>query len=141
MTAAELLKTARADGVQFILKADGLSIRADAQKQAKWVQILRPHKADLLALLAQETAPQSGHVVASEGCPQGVMPSQTTMIKPGQSTLLSATPGKWRAVRDAYYDHHRRCPGCISAGKGAGLRCGAGSALWAAYAATPPPFV
>jgi hypothetical protein len=45
----------------------------------------------------------------------------------------------WRAVRDAYYSHHARCPVCIAAGKGYGLRCGAGASLWAAYSATPWP--
>ena len=45
----------------------------------------------------------------------------------------------WRAVRDAYYSHHARCPVCIAAGKGYGLRCGAGAGLWATYSATPWP--
>lgn len=33
----------------------------------------------------------------------------------------------------AYQRHHWKCPTCIAAGKGYGLRCGAGTALWAAY--------
>lgn len=49
-------------------------------------------------------------------------------------------PANWGAVRDAYYSHHRQCPTCICAGRGYGLRCGAGAALWAAYVAVPPPF-
>lgn len=45
----------------------------------------------------------------------------------------------WRAVRNAYYDHHQACAVCISAGKGYGLRCGAGASLWAAYQGVPWP--
>ena len=39
----------------------------------------------------------------------------------------------WKPMADAYHAHHFTCPTCISAGKGYGLRCGAGAALWTAY--------
>jgi hypothetical protein len=41
----------------------------------------------------------------------------------------------WAELDKAYQAHHMACPTCIGAGKGYGLRCGAGAALWAAYVA------
>lgn len=43
----------------------------------------------------------------------------------------------WQSLADAYHAHHFGCPACIAAGKGYGLRCGAGAALWSAYEAQP----
>jgi len=42
----------------------------------------------------------------------------------------------WRPLAEAYHAHHFKCPTCISAGKGYGLRCGLGSTLWAVYQST-----
>jgi len=39
----------------------------------------------------------------------------------------------WRELDRAYQRHHFTCPACIAAGKGYGLRCGAGAALYRAY--------
>lgn len=44
-------------------------------------------------------------------------------------------PNAWRELAAAYHQHHFTCPTCIAAGKGYGLRCGTGAALWAAYGA------
>jgi hypothetical protein len=45
----------------------------------------------------------------------------------------------WQALDKAYQAHHVNCPTCIAAGKGYGLRCGTGAALWAAYDAVDMP--
>jgi hypothetical protein len=39
----------------------------------------------------------------------------------------------WQPLAEAYHLHHFNCPICISAGKGYGMRCGAGASLWVAY--------
>ena len=39
----------------------------------------------------------------------------------------------WKPLADAYHSHHFGCAVCIAAGKGYGLRCGAGASLWTAY--------
>lgn len=39
----------------------------------------------------------------------------------------------WRPLARAYHQHHFGCPICCAAGKGYGLRCGTGAALWHAY--------
>ncbi|MDP3424967.1 MAG: hypothetical protein Q8S32_14570 [Burkholderiaceae bacterium] len=45
----------------------------------------------------------------------------------------------WADLDRAYQAHHWTCPTCISAGKGYGLRCGTGAALWTAYDAEDMP--
>lgn len=39
----------------------------------------------------------------------------------------------WREADRVYQLHHIACPTCIAAGRGYCLRCGTGTALWAAY--------
>lgn len=56
-----------------------------------------------------------------------------------QHTSAHPNTTTWRAVRDAYHDHHHACPVCIAAGKGYGLRCGTGASLWGAYSANDWP--
>lgn len=45
----------------------------------------------------------------------------------------------WYVIDRIYQSHHFGCPICIAAGKGYGLRCGTGAALWRDYEATPKP--
>jgi len=137
MTAAQLLKTARADGVQFFIKDARLHIKAAPQTSAKWVQILRPYKADLQRLVTLE----QGQNIAQNG----QAPTGTSTAKASQNAMSNTWENPnhatdWQALRNAYYSHHQQCHACICAGKGYGLRCGAGSSLWAAYSAAPPTF-
>ncbi len=44
-----------------------------------------------------------------------------------------AEPGAWLELDKAYQLHHFKCPPCVAAGLGYGLRCGTGAALWSAY--------
>ena len=39
----------------------------------------------------------------------------------------------WRELDREYQRHHVNCASCIAAGRGYGLRCGTGTALWTAY--------
>ena len=106
MTAADLLNQARAAGLAVVAAGDSLKLRGEAESVAKWAGILRPHKAELIALLAEPT--------------QGA-------------------PVHWQTLRNAYYQHHAGCSTCIAAGKGYGLRCGTGAALWAHYGSNKAP--
>ncbi|MBN9573742.1 MAG: hypothetical protein J0H16_07360 [Alicycliphilus denitrificans] len=44
----------------------------------------------------------------------------------------------WREADRVYQLHHIGCATCVAAGRGYGLRCGTGTALWAAYTAAAP---
>lgn len=39
----------------------------------------------------------------------------------------------WREADRVYQLHHIGCATCVAAGRGYGLRCGTGTALWSAY--------
>ncbi len=127
MTPFQLLQNARKDGVELTIKAGVLNIFASAQKREKWGPILRPYKADLLALIEQETATKTNRAARVFEHLETPKPSQCAISE------KPANAPTWRAVRNAYYDHHARCPVCIAAGKGYGLRCGTGASLWSAY--------
>lgn len=45
----------------------------------------------------------------------------------------------WREADRVYQLHHIGCATCVAAGRGYGLRCGTGTALWAAYCAATEP--
>ena len=59
------------------------------------------------------------------------------------ATTFDAEPSElasdWHELDAAYQRHHFNCKTCIAAGRGSryGQRCGAGTALWALYSATP----
>jgi len=36
----------------------------------------------------------------------------------------------WRELALNYHQHHFKCPTCIAAGQGRGIRCSVGAALW-----------
>ena len=130
-------KTPRAfdPGLPWLLSAANQlcdATNASARERADWIAdltaALPEHRADLLALV------------------QGFMPKATppAVVAPMTTATLPPSTSTWLAVRNAYYSHHHTCPVCIAAGKGYGLRCGAGAGLWAAYSAArlqvaPPP--
>lgn len=53
-------------------------------------------------------------------------------VKPKKQTFME-WQDTWRELDQAYQLHHFKCPDCIAAGKGYGLRCGTGAALYTAY--------
>lgn len=93
----------------------------------------------------------SGGVLACVGKATAIPandPSSPKALEPQQAP--APEPADWQAL-DRAYQAHTTCPTCIAAGKGYGLRCGTGAALWAAYdvvdmpkpqraaSVTPPP--
>lgn len=72
--------------------------------------------------------------------PQEAVHEWAPKLREHKAELIEALTGKpspdWRTLDRAYQAHHWRCPTCCAAGKGYGLRCGAGAALWNAYSNT-----
>lgn len=101
----------------FVLEViDGgrLGVTPAAKLTPELRTFIRDHKPEILASLTAEAA--------NDGPPP----------LPGAA--------EWETLDKAYQAHHLACPACVAAGKGYGLRCGTGSALWAEYdQATEPP--
>lgn len=74
-----------------------------------------------------------------------VLRAWTPRLRERKAELIEAlTPAEpaaidWRELDRVYLAHHFNCPTCIAAGRGYGLRCGTGTALWAAYSAATEP--
>lgn len=77
-----------------------------------------------------------GEIVASLQAERAAMPTQP----PKLPKMAPLTRAEWETLASAYQAHHAACPVCIAAGKGYGLRCGTGAALWTEYdRADQPP--
>lgn len=61
-------------------------------------------------------------------------PEPPVPAKPKKQTFME-WQDTWCELDQAYQRHHVNCPFCIAAGKGYGLRCGTGAALYTAYEA------
>ena len=59
-------------------------------------------------------------------------PAPAKPAKPPKQTFMD-WQDTWLHLDRAYQAHHFNCSTCKAAGKGYGLRCGAGAALWTAY--------
>ena len=69
---------------------------------------------------------------ASTPPPDLVQPPAPAPDKLRKQTFMD-WQGTWLHLDRAYQAHHFKCPTCKAAGKGYGLRCGAGAALYRAY--------
>ena len=53
-------------------------------------------------------------------------------IQPKKQTFME-WQDTWRALDQTYQLHHFKCPYCIAAGLGYGLRCDVGASIWLAH--------
>ncbi len=120
MDAAGVLNEAAHLGVNIELDGDELRVVGGRDAVAELVPMLRLHKPSIVRLLAQRSAANDSQPAAVDHPPP-----------PPPAPAL--THAEWATLDKAYQAHHFGCPTCIAAGKGYGLRCGTGAALWAEY--------
>ena len=126
MQAAKIIGELESQGFSFNLVADGgLIVRPFSKLPDTQRELLRAHKADIVALLSREAVNDPASIQP---------PAPTTPAKPPKQTFME-NADTWRELDRAYQAHHFKCPVCIAAGRGAGygLRCGVGAALWTSY--------
>ena len=126
MQAAKIIGELGSQGFSFNLVADGgLVVRPFSKLPDTQRELLRAHKADIVALLSREAVNDPASIQP---------PAPTTPAKPPKQTFME-NADTWRELDRAYQAHHFKCPVCIAAGRGAGygLRCGTGAALWTSY--------
>ena len=132
MQAAKIIGELESQGFSFNLVADGgLIVRPFSKLPDTQRELLRAHKADIVALLSREAVNDP----ASTQPPDLVQPSAPApdkTDKPPKQTFME-NADTWRELDRAYQAHHFKCPICKAAGLGYGLRCAAGAALWRAY--------
>lgn len=122
MDAAEVLSEAAHLGVTIALDGGELRVWGSRDAVAALVPLLRLHKPSIVRLLEQRSP-------ANDSPPATV----DLLPPPLPRTPPALTHAEWATLDKAYQAHHFTCPVCIAAGKGYGLRCGTGAALWANY--------
>lgn len=116
ITAEMVFETAINFGLKLTLHGDEIRVKGRTEAIEELVPLLRMYKPELVRLLTVQSTGNDG--------------------KPAKTL----TRAEWETLASAYQAHHAACPVCIAAGKGYGLRCGTGAALWAEYdRADQPP--
>jgi hypothetical protein len=103
---ADLIRQAQDAGVELRYVDGKITGKGNRTAVSQLIEPLRQHKADLIRWFTQ---------------------------RPANDPKAPPDPSTWRALAEAYHQHHFGCPTCIAGGQGRGLRCGLGSALWATY--------
>lgn len=121
---ATVLTALQSAGLVLTLTPDrGLGVTPKARLTEPLRVLIKAHREDLVRWLGR-SASNDPTAMADMGIP-------VTPPAPASTD--------WQALDKAYQAHHVNCPTCIAAGKGYGLRCGVGAALWAAYDAADMP--
>lgn len=115
---AQALMHIRAAGLSVGLTDDlRLIVRPSSLITPELREFAKAHRDELIAcLLAEQAAPP--------------LPLPLALALPPAPALSRA---EWAVLDRAYQSHHFGCPVCVAAGKGYGLRCGTGAALWSKY--------
>ena len=115
---ASALETIRSAGFKISLTDDSrLFVKPADRITDELREFVRAHRAELIETLqAEQAAPPT---------------------PPPPAPAL--THDEWATLDKAYQAHHFGCAVCIAAGKGYGLRCGTGAALWANYDQSSEP--
>lgn len=134
MSVDTLIRDARDSGIELTIVDGRVMISGKRRVVAVFEPRLKMFKAELIKRLA---ANDPAHPQTLEPQPSpAVDTSANTTSEVNDQLVNSPVTNKiadWQALDRAYQAHHVGCPICIAAGKGFGLRCGTGTALWAAY--------
>ena len=124
-------------------------IRANKPQLMEWLwgtQLPTSERLDVRPMLKAASKALDDQIKAAGGSlalppepPPSVAPPPPRGHAPGR-TQITATPqpwhhieASWRPLAQAYHAHHFQCVACQCAGRGYGLRCGTGAALWHGY--------
>ena len=132
MQAAKIIGELESQGFSFNLVADGgLIVRPFSKLPDTQRELLRAHKADIVALLSREAVNDPASTQPPD-LVQPPAPAPAKPAKPPKQTFMD-WQDTWLHLDRAYQAHHFNCSTCKAAGLGYGLRCGTGAALWTSY--------
>ncbi len=132
MQAAKIIGELASQGFSFNLVAGGgLVVRPFSKLPDTQRELLRAHKADIVALLSREAVNDPASTQPPD-LVQPPAPAPAKPAKPPKQTFMD-WQDTWLHLDRAYQAHHFNCSTCKAAGLGYGLRCGTGAALWTSY--------
>ncbi len=94
-----------------------------------WAPRLRQHRAELTAYLADAEEWKAERA--------GILEHDAGLSREEADAEAARLHAAWLVRDRAYQEHHWKCPTCVAASQGRGLRCGAGTALWGNYEGDP----
>lgn len=127
-TATAALAELQSAGLVLCLTPEsGLMVTPASRLTPPLRELIKAHRDDLVRWLGKEASNDPATPARHQPAPAPV------------NSLEGKEPADWKALDKAYMAHHLSCPACIAAGKGYGLRCGTGAALWGSYDAVDRP--
>jgi len=138
LKAKDILNTAAAAGVQLAVTPDGgLKVTPASAMTPEIRELLKSHKPELVDYLRNRVTPTAANDPAP--APQDFTKltrevfEERAAIAEHDGGLPRPHAEEMARLHTDYLVHHWGCKTCIAAGKGYGLRCGSGAALWNAY--------
>lgn len=128
-TTATLMALQSAGLVLALTPERGLKVTPASSLTPELRGLLKAQRDDLVRWLTTEASNDP----TTQPAPHPA-PAVETIV---ETASLETIPS-WQDLDREYQTHHIACPTCIAAGKGYGLRCGTGAALWAAYDRADP---
>lgn len=129
MSAATLLERVSQAGLTVRLANGKVKLSGPPELVNHWAPELRQHRAELTAYLAdaEEWKTERAAILEFDA---GLSREEAD----AQAAQLHAA---WLVRDRAYQAHHWKCPTCVAASQGRGLRCGVGASLWGNYEGDP----
>lgn len=134
-TTAALAELQSAGLVLGLTPECGLMVTPASRLTPPLRELIKAYRDDLVRWLGKEASNDPATPATHQPAPA------PAPVNNAVNSLEGNEPADWAALDKAYMAHHLSCPACIAAGKGYGLRCGVGAALWGSYDAVdmPPP--
>ncbi len=129
MSVDTLIRAALDAGVELRF-VDG-KLRAVGRTAAlrTWAPRLRQHREELTAYLADAEEWKAERA--------GILEHDAGLSREEAEAEAARLHAAWLVRDRAYQEHHWKCPTCVAASQGRGLRCGVGASLWGNYEGDP----
>lgn len=127
MSAADLLDQASQAGLTLRLVDGRVRLKGPQELVSRWAPVLRPHRVELAAYLADAIEWQEERA--------GILEHEAGHNRNDAEQQAARMHRRWVTLDRVYQEHHWTCRTCIAASQGRGLRCGVGASLWRAYSA------
>lgn len=125
MTAADLLDQVGQAGLTLRLVDGGVKLKGPQELVRRWAPVLRPHRAELAAYLADAVEWQEERAA--------ILEYEAGLNRVDAEQQAVGMHRRWLMADRLYQEHHWTCRTCIAASQGRGFRCGVGASLWRTY--------
>jgi hypothetical protein len=130
MSAAALLERVSQAGLTVRLDRGKVKLSGPPELVNQWAPELRQHREELAAHLADAEEWKAERAA--------ILEFDAGLSREEADVEAARLHAAWLVTDRVYQSHHWRCPACIAASQGRGLRCGVGASLWIGYTERNP---